>query len=81
MFTSWKKARAVAATKLAIQNLLLAFQYRPFSQSEPISEMLWTDEFFAGVFYNVTRACVNRRSIGTSDRHPIGTPSSYVSGD
>lgn len=56
MFTSWKKARAVAATKLAIQNLLLAFQYRPFSQSEPISEMLWTDEFFAGVFYNVTRA-------------------------
>ena len=24
---------------------------------------------------------VNRRSIGTPDRHPIGTPSSYVSGD
>jgi hypothetical protein len=56
MFTFWKKARAVAETKLAIQTLLLAFQYRPFSQSEPISEMLWTDEFFAGVFYNVMRA-------------------------
>lgn len=55
MFASWKKAKAVAATKLAIQNLILAFQSRPFSQSEPIPETFWTDKFFAGIFYNIAR--------------------------
>jgi hypothetical protein len=55
MFGAWKKAKAVSASKLVIKDMLLGFQYRPFSQPEPISDHLWTDDFFIGVFYNIVR--------------------------
>jgi hypothetical protein len=55
MFDSWKKAKAVSASKQAIQPILKTLQYRPFDAPQPITGRLWGDPFFVGFFFNVIR--------------------------